>query len=163
MQPAHNAVYLLPVQGMPVHRFVGDRTSRCCPCCHLPCLLGRFGNLSRAERPEGSRLAFARDDVACAQSLSSLLPAGLRLLPPPLPARLSAPLTRCFPFAGNPTGLPCSACVPEWGRSALFADSVLVTTGVSLAPRPCCIPFGPSLSAPLACWQSRRLSGVHLC
>ena len=30
-------------------------------------------------------------------------------------------------------------------------------------PPPGHLPFGPSLSAPLACWFSRRLSAVHLC
>ena len=139
-----------PVKGLPLGRLVGSRTSNW-HCRHLPYLLNRLANLSRAEKPEGSLLAFARDGVAHAQSLSNLLPAGLRLLPPPLPAGLSAPLTSCFP-EGNPTGLPCFVCVPEWGRSALFADSFLVTTGVCLAPRPYCVPFGPSLSVPLACW-----------
>src|SRR5215831_16402521 len=61
-------------------------------------------------------------------------------------------LRRAFPHGGA-TGLPCSASVPEWGRSALFAGSVVATTGGCVAHRPCCIPFGPSLSAPLACWM----------
>jgi hypothetical protein len=60
-----------------------------------------------------------------------------------------------FTAAANPrgkaSGLPCSASVPEWGRSALFAGSQMATTGVCVARRPYCTPFGPSLSAPLAC------------
>src|SRR5882672_6150552 len=109
LEPTHGTREGLPVEGLPVCRLVGGRTSNQ-SCRHLPSLLCRFAKLSRAERPEGSLLAFARDDVACAQSLSNLLLVGLRLLPPPLPAGLSASLTGCFPY-GNPTGLPCSVCV----------------------------------------------------
>ena len=36
---------------LPVDLVAGDRTSRCCHCCHLLCLLNRFANLSRDARP----------------------------------------------------------------------------------------------------------------
>jgi len=55
-----------------------------------------------------------------AQPLSVPLQAGLRFLPPPLPAVPSAHLAGCFPStplvygAGETTGLPRSADVPEW-------------------------------------------------
>src|SRR5262245_15233886 len=90
-----------PVEGMPIHCLVGDCTSRGCHCCHLPCLLDRFRNLSREERPEGSLLAFARSDVARAQLLSIPLQDGLRLLPPPVPAVPWARLTGCLPHGKN--------------------------------------------------------------
>src|SRR5215510_13031782 len=88
LEPTHGPRDGLPVEGLPLSRLVGSRTSNQ-SCRHLPYLLCRLAKLSRAERPEGSLLAFAQDDVAHAQSLSNLLPAGLRFLPPPLPARLS--------------------------------------------------------------------------
>src|SRR6476661_5797526 len=39
LEPTHNRMGVVPVDGMPVHRVAGDRTSRCCHCCHLLCLL----------------------------------------------------------------------------------------------------------------------------
>jgi hypothetical protein len=54
------------------------------------------------------------------QPLSVPLQNGLRFLPPPLPAALSAHLAGCFPWtpldygAGRTTGLPRSADVPQW-------------------------------------------------
>src|SRR5215468_3104205 len=63
-----------------------------------------------------------------AQLLSVLLRNGVRFLPRPLPAPLSTCLAACLPI-GSDTGLPCSACPPEWGRSSLSADDRLSTTG----------------------------------
>src|SRR5215471_19813158 len=63
-----------------------------------------------------------------AQLLSVLLRNGIGFLPRPLPAPLSTCLAACLPI-GSDTGLPCSACPPEWGRSSLSADDRLSTTG----------------------------------
>src|SRR5215475_5274195 len=63
-----------------------------------------------------------------AQLLSIPLQNGVRFLLRPLPAPLSTRLAACLP-TGNDTGLPCSACLPEWGRSSLSADDHLSTTG----------------------------------
>jgi len=58
--------------------------------------------------------------ISAAQPLAAPLQHGIRLLPPPLPAAPSAPLAVCFPStplvygAGETTGLPRSADVPEW-------------------------------------------------
>ena len=96
LEPTHVAVSFGPVNGMPLHGRVGDRTS-CRNGCHLPCLLDRLVKFSRDERPEGSQPAFAWGDVAEAQPLSAPLQSGVRLLPPPLPALRWARLAACFP------------------------------------------------------------------
>src|SRR5439155_2703829 len=73
LEPAHDAMSFGPVNGVPVQRIMGSRTSprisrgpgraRVCWDCHLLCLLCRLANLSRAERPEGSLPAFAWGDL----------------------------------------------------------------------------------------------------
>jgi len=117
---------------------------------------------SRDGTPAGSLPAFAWGNVVVTQPLSRPLQASLRLLQHPLPAALSACLATCFPRGRN-TGLPRSVCVPGWVRSRLFAGGSTSATGDQEAPAPDHVPFGSSLSAPLACSQSRRLSAVHLC
>ena len=114
---------LPPVDGVPVHWVVGDRTSRCCHCCHLLCLLSRFLKLSRDERPEGSRPAFAWGDVAvCSTPIR------------PITGRHSlAPSSFTRRSIGSPYGLPSTRgerrayrvplLCPSGVRSALSADS----------------------------------------
>src|SRR5215470_18891877 len=63
-----------------------------------------------------------------AQLLSIPLRNGIRFFPHPLPAPLSICLTAYLPL-GSDTGLPCSACLPEWVRSSLSAGDRLSTTG----------------------------------
>src|SRR5215510_11833614 len=87
-----------------------------------------------------------------AQLLSIPLQNGVRFLPHPLPAPLSTRLAACLP-SGSDTGLPCSACPPEWVRSSLSAGDRLSTTGKSRAPVPIAHHFGSSLSASLACCE----------
>jgi hypothetical protein len=87
-----------------------------------------------------------------AQLLSVLLRNGVRFFPRPLPAPLSTRLTAYLPN-GSDTGLPCSACPPEWVRSSLSAGDLLSTTGKSRVPVPIAHHFGPSLSASLACCE----------
>jgi hypothetical protein len=49
-----------------------------------------------------------------------------------------------------------------WFRLCLFAGGSTATAGEGRTPAPGHVPFGSSLSAPLACWFLRRLSAVHL-
>src|SRR5262249_2917012 len=92
---AHGLMNAPPIDGVPVPEIVGDRTSTLC--CHLLCLLNQLGRCSRDERPDGSRPAFASEDVAEAQPLSRPLPAGVRFFRPPVRAGLSADLAACLP------------------------------------------------------------------
>src|SRR5271166_1092935 len=97
------------------------------------------------------------------QPLSLRLPEGIRFFPHPLPAVPSATsLRRAYPERRT-TGLPRSTdgsrivwALPlrRWLRQR--------RQGMGEAPAPDHVPFGSSLSAPLACWISRRLSAVHL-
>ena len=58
--------------------------------------------------------------------LSTLLPAGICFLRPPLPPYLSASLAECFPYSyGGKLGLPCSAHLTRWVRACLSAGGVL--------------------------------------
>jgi len=95
LKPAHGLMHTPPIDGVPVHEVVGDRTS--VVCCHLLCLLNPLVRCSRDERPDGSLPAFAWGDVAEAQPLSRPLQAGVRFVRPPVPAALSAGLAACFP------------------------------------------------------------------
>ena len=107
---------------------------------------------SRTERPDGSQHAFAWGNVARkAQPLSTSLQDGIRLLHPPLPALLRARLTTCFPLQGRSTGLPRSTFATEWVRPRLYAGDTTSAAVEKLATAPGHAPFGPSLSAPLAC------------
>ena len=87
-----------------------------------------------------------------AQLLSIPLRNGIRFFPHPLPAPPSTCLKAYLPN-GSDTGLPCSACPPEWVRSSLPAGDLLSTTGKSRVPVPIAHHFGPSLSASLACCE----------
>src|SRR5947209_9628395 len=122
LEPTHDAMSLLPLDGMPLHLFVGGCTSRQLNGCrlgglfllcrHLPCLLSRLANLSRAERPDGSLPTFVGGDVA-----AQLNPYPLHYraafacsifmspLPPGRPLRSAVP-------QGRAMGLPRSASVP---------------------------------------------------
>jgi hypothetical protein len=150
LEPTHSARALPPVDGVPSLRSVGSRTSSC-GCRHLLCLLSQFALLSRAERPEGSLPAFAGDGGMPAPSLSALLPSGVRLLPPPLPAVLSACLTGCLPRGKN-DGLTVFHSGDMNGVGAACSPvAVLSAYPESAAEYPSHIPFGSSLSAALAC------------
>lgn len=68
LKPPHFSVHLVPVNGVPVLRVVENRTSmgfcfQILGCCHLLVSFGGCSNFSCDERPHGSLLAFARDDV----------------------------------------------------------------------------------------------------
>src|SRR5262249_13105557 len=105
----------------------------------------------RPPTPQGSLPAFARGDVAvrlnpCPAHYSPAFASSLILYPQP--HRLA--LRFAFP-RGRATGLPRCIVETAWGRSCLYAG------GSSSAPEefgdsgPGHGPFGPSLSAPLAC------------
>src|SRR5258708_26362684 len=59
--------------------------------------MSRLIKFSRDERPEGSGLVFTPDYVARAQSVSVLLPNGIRFLPHPLPASPSSTSRSPYP------------------------------------------------------------------
>ncbi len=51
----------------------------------------------------------------------------------------------------------------RWVRCCLSAGGTTSVSGKKKVPEPAHLPFGSSLSAPLACQLSRRLSTVHIC
>src|SRR5262249_57553051 len=65
-----------------------------------------------------------------AQLLSVLLRNGVRFLPRLLPAPLSTCLAACLPI-GSDTGLPCSACLPEWPSSSLSPSYPISSTATT--------------------------------
>jgi hypothetical protein len=110
----------------PPHRQpVGECTSQCRHCRHLPSLLRRLAKLSGDARPDGRQRAFAQGDVA--RGLNPYPPHyrmafASSILPFPHVYRLALRLT--FP-RGRRTGLPCSvSATNEWGRRALSTGSV---------------------------------------
>jgi len=92
-----------------------------------------------------------------AQPLSARLPKRHSLVPSSHTRSLrSSPygsLSRPEISAGRTTGLPRSAWVPEWVRSRLSAGGAMSASGEFETPEPGHLPFGPSLSASLACSQ----------
>jgi hypothetical protein len=113
--------------------------------------LSQLAKFSRDERPEGSRPAFA---VGSCRLEAQPYPTHYRsafacslLLYPPLRQRL---LRFTFP-EGETTGLPRSVAVTVWVRSRLSAGGSTPAPEEFGASGPGHIPFGPSLSASLAC------------
>ena len=120
----------------------------------LLCLPSRLAVGSCPPTPEGSRLAFARGDVA-----TPIRPvAGRPSLPP-------------SSFTRRPIGSPCGGPTlaggrrayhvasqeSSWVRPRLYAGGSSSAPDESEASGPGHSPFGPSLSAPLACHYLRRL------
>lgn len=112
LEPTHHGVSCVPVDSMPVYLMVGDRTSRCCPCCHLLCLLDRLATLSR-----DVRLAWEVSSLSRGVMLRALNP-----YPPhyrvafacsrvPYPHLHRLALRLAFP-CGKDTGLPRSTRIP---------------------------------------------------
>src|SRR5712691_11129132 len=92
----------VPMDSVPCHRAVGECTSQCRHCRHLPSLLERLAKVSGDARPEGRLRACAWGDVACglnpypphyrmAFASSLLLPHTYRLA-----LRLTFPYTYCM-------------------------------------------------------------------
>ena len=110
----------------PPHRHpVGECTSQCRHCRHLPSLLRRWAKVSGDARPDGRLPACAWGDVARGRNLSPSyyrMAFASSILPFPHIYRLA--LRLAFP-RGRRTGLPCSVSVTHgWGRRALSTGSV---------------------------------------
>jgi len=95
------------------------------------------------------------------QPLSAPLQVGIRFLPPPLPATPSAHLATRFP-KGRAAGLPRCVAETAWVRSRLYAGGSTSAPAEFEASGPGHLPFGPSLSAPLACSCVTTLAALHL-
>ena len=121
-------------------------------CRHLLCLPSQLFRRSRAETPEGSQPAFAWGDLA----------RGLNPYPPDYRTAFASSLLLYPPSHRRP---PCGGPTPKGGRRAyhvprtyhgwfrlcLFAGGSTATAGEGEPPAPGHVPFGSSLSAPLAC------------
>ena len=80
----------------------------------------------------------------------------------PYPLRFSLRIT--FPdWPGGDTGLPCSAKIPGSVRCRLYTEGPTSATEERRASAPGHTPFGPSLSAPLACSSLTMLTAIYLC
>src|SRR5438105_4203930 len=125
LEPPHLPMDGVPINGVPCCEAVGECTSQCRHCRHLPSLLKRLAKVSGDERPEGRLRACAWGDVASRlnpyPSYYKMAFASSLLLCPHtyrLALRLTFPRGRC-------TGLPCSVSVThEWVRRALSTGSV---------------------------------------
>ena len=114
----------------------------------LLCPLRRLADGSRPPTPEGSRPAFAWGDVA-----TPIRPiTGRPSLPPssftrsPIGSSYGSPS-----LAGGLRAYHVASRKPAWVRSRLYAGGSSSAPGEFGAPGPGHVPFGPSLSAPLAC------------
>lgn len=116
--------------------------------CHLLSSVKRLFKLSRHERPSGSLLAFAPDDV----SIRILSITERPSLFPHSFIRSTNNVPRGSPANyGSTTDLPCSTCISERSGSPHFAGGASFTMGYWSEPIPGRTPFGSSLSASLAC------------
>src|SRR6266446_5417652 len=125
LEPPHLPVDGIPIDGVPCRGAVGECTSQCRHCRHLPSLLERLAKVSGDERPDGRLRACAWGDIA---PVLNPYPSHYRMafassiLPLPHAYRLA--LRLAFP-RGRRTGLPCSVSVTyEWSRRALSTGSV---------------------------------------
>src|SRR6266849_8091845 len=120
LEPPHLPMDGVPIDGVPCRGAVGECTSQCRHCRHLPSLLKGLAKVSGDERPDGRLLACAWGDVA--RGLNPY-PSHYRMafassiLPLPHAYRLALRLT--FPCGGR-TGLPCSVLVTTNGVGALY-------------------------------------------
>ncbi len=130
---------------------------------HLLCLLDRFALLSCERRPRGSLPAFAWGDLACllnpyplhyrgAFAFSTFLYPHLHRLP----SRVA------FPMPGEIWACHVSSQCPSGLGPSLFAGSFCVHDRRTKTSCTGSIPFWASLSASLACWPLRRLSGFRI-
>jgi hypothetical protein len=150
LEPTHGAPDFLPVDGVPVRRLVGSRTSKRCRRRHI-CLSPRVGSpkLSRDRRLEGSQHPCGWGDVAgwLNPYPSDYQPAfACSLIPYPQPHRLTlrlAVLNNLGRLSGEATGLPRSLLVAVWVRSRLFAGGATSAPGDKITPGPDHVPFWP--------------------
>ena len=97
-----------------------------------------------------------------AQPLSPPLQRSLRFFHVPVPTPPSASLAGRFPDTGRDMGLPCFVSMPEWVRSIPFRRGLDIHDRRTRTSCTGSVPFWVSLSASLACWASRRLSGFRI-
>jgi hypothetical protein len=137
-----------PPGPLPVSR--GGRTSKRCRRRHLHCLLLRLVEFSRAARPEGSLLPCGWGDVT-----TPIRPiTGRPSLAPSSLARLGIGRPCGFPTPKGPRRVyHVPPIYHEKVRSRLFAGGASSACGQFGRPQPVPLPFGPGLSATLACHQ----------
>jgi hypothetical protein len=124
------------------------------PASDLLCPLSRLTVGSHPPTPGGSQLAFARDDVS-----TPIRPVtGRPSLPPPSFTRRPVGSPCGWPtLAGGRRAYHVASQEPSWVRPRLDAGGSSSAPDESEASGPGHSPFGPSLSAPLACRYERRL------
>ena len=117
----------------------------------LLCLLRRLADGSRPPTPEGSRPAFAWSDVATGSTPVRPI-TGRHSLPPSSFTRspIDSPCGSS-PLTGGLRAYHVASREHAWVRSRLDAGGSSSAPGKIGVPGPGHIPFGPSLSAPLAC------------
>ena len=123
----------------------------------LLCPLRRLVDGSRPSTPEGSRPAFAWSDVAIGSTPVRPV-TGRPSLPPssftrrPVGSPYSGPT-----LAGGRRAYHVASQESSWVRPRLYAGGTSSAPDEFAASGPGHLPFGPSLSAPLACLCLRRL------
>src|SRR2546430_4852675 len=111
----------------PGRKPVGECTSQCHHCRHLPSLLRRLAKLSGDARPDGRQHAFAQGDIARGLNpypLHYRMAFASSIFPCPHACRLA--LRFAFP-PGRRTGLPCSVSVTTNGVGALCPPVAFVS------------------------------------
>ncbi len=165
LEPTDGAPDLLPVDGMPVRRPIGSRTSRHFCRRHI-CLSPFVGwpRFSRDGTPEGSQPAFAaRGCRPWADSPSIRSATERRWLVPSSLLRCLISLLCSQPSSRGDNGVTSFTFAIDPGfRSCLSAGGAPSATGELQAPVPDHVPFGPSLTASWACLHLRPLSALHL-
>jgi hypothetical protein len=153
-EPTDRTPDLLPVEGVPVGRTSGSRTSK--PFCRRPiCLSPGVGwpRFSRDGTPEGSQPAFAVrgccpwEDSPFIRSITDRH----LLLPSSLPRCLISFLCSQPSLAGKQRGYFVHLLDHSGVRSCLSGGGASSATGEFAAPIPDHVPFGSSLTASLAC------------
>jgi hypothetical protein len=117
----------------------------------LLCLLRRLADGSRPPTPEGSGPAFAWSNLAIGSTPIRPI-TGRRSLPPSSFTRspIDSPCGSSS-LAGGLRAYHVASREHAWVRSRLDAGGSSSAPGEIGAPGPGHVPFGPSLSAPLAC------------
>src|SRR5258705_4421641 len=162
LEPTNRTPDLLPVDGMPVRRTLGSRTSEHFCCRHI-CLSPRVGwpRFSRDGTPEGSQPAFAvRGCRPWADSPFIRSITERPSLPPSSLLRCLISVLYSPPsLAGRQRGYFVHLLDRSGVRSCLSAGGASSATGVIGAPVPDHVPFGSSLTASWAClWITALIS-----
>src|SRR5215813_13058488 len=149
LEPTNIAVNLPPVDGRPIHFRVGGCTNRKF-CRHLLFLLSRLAGFSREERPEGSLHAFAWSDFAKGSTpIRSITER--RSLSPSSSTRTAIDLPCGSSSHRERYGLTVFRLFARVGKVLSLRRWSFVHDREGLNPCTDHVPFGPSLSASLAC------------